>query len=91
MAEDQRIVYGAICTWWDSIYEVAPTPGGLPGCPHCRGPLMEMKNEADWNSNIAQYAASTSDAAYVDFIAWMRGRCYKTLVDARKAWQKTFS
>jgi hypothetical protein len=85
IAPDTRIVYGARCTWWDSITEVAKHPSGLPCCPHCRGVLYEMASEAEWWAAVDQFGLSNPD--YRAFIEWLRGRCFPNYESARAAFE----
>lgn len=87
---DTRIVYGARCTWWDSIDKVAtldigPT-GGLPCCPHCRGVLMEVPTAAEWWAGADKYEAN-GHPGYHAMIEWMRGRCFKNMDAATAAYE----
>lgn len=74
MSEDTRVVYGAVCTWWDSIDKVSTTPSGLPCCPYCGGVLFEMPNEEylqDENAVISTQYNINYQAA----MDWVRGKC----------------
>lgn len=73
-APDQRIVYGAHCTWWDSIQRVGRR-GNLPCCPHCGSPLFEMPSEAQFIDGARAYEAS-GHPAYVSKLTWARGKCF---------------
>lgn len=82
MPVDTRIVYGAVCTWWDSIQKVGrtpPTPNGhsLPACPHCKGVLFEMRDEAAWWRGVDAYEA-TGHPGYRAMTEWARGKCFRT-------------
>lgn len=46
--KDERVVYGANCTWVGKINEVATTQSGLPCCPQCGGTLFEFQNEQEY-------------------------------------------
>lgn len=72
---DTRIVYGAVCSWWDSIDKVASKPSGLPCCPECGGPLFEVATPEDWWAGAWRYQAE-SEPGYVLFLEWLRGRCF---------------
>ena len=85
---DGRIVYGARCTWWDSIDKVAKKPSGLPCCPHCGGVLFEVPTEADWWEQVDDYAAGT-EPGYREFIEWLRSRCLSSHDQARQAWKSS--
>jgi hypothetical protein len=74
--DDNRIVYGATCSWWDSISEVGRLPSGLPCCPHCRGVLYEIYTEAQWWELVDDYAVMTDSPGYRATVEWARGRCF---------------
>lgn len=80
---DTRIVYGARCTWWDSIDKVM-VMAGLPRCPHCMGVLYEMENIAQWNAGSQRYGANFP--GYVQLIEWCRGKCFPDLDAAVEAY-----
>jgi hypothetical protein len=85
MAADERIVYGAACSWWDSISEVERLPSGLPCCPHCRGVLFQAPTEAQWWEAIdAHVQAGHPD--YRVMLEWSRGQCYPTYSALSEAW-----
>lgn len=73
--DDQRIAYGATCSWWDSITEVAATPSGLPCCPHCGGVLFEVEDEAQWWAGVERYEEN-GHPGYRGMIEWARGKCF---------------
>lgn len=81
---DTRIVYGASCTWWDSIDRVALTPpqgqfgNRLPCCPNCSGVLFEVENEEKWWSGARKFEAD-GHPGYVKMIEWARGRCFASM------------
>jgi hypothetical protein len=72
MTLDSRIVYGAQCSWWDTVDKAGQLPSGLPCCPYCHGVLYEM-TAAEWRASIHRYVEGQPD--YVEFITWARGRC----------------
>lgn len=92
MTADPRIVYGARCSWWDSIDKVgetAPRPGrisgnpfSLPACPFCLGVLFEVENEASWWAQVDEMEANGMPD-YHAFIEWLRGKCRPSLTAAR--------
>lgn len=85
---DPRIVYGARCTWWDSIDKVATTgPGrsGLPCCPRCGGVLMEVAGLSAWWAGATTY--EEKNPGYRAFLEWARGRCYPNFGDASAAYR----
>lgn len=73
---DTRVVYGAVCSWWDTIDKAGQTAGGLPGCPICHGPLYEVATEAEWWAGVDKKVA-VDDPVYREFITWLRGRCHR--------------
>lgn len=81
---DTRIVYGAVCSYWGSIYSIAVHPGtGLPVCPHCHRPLCEMDNEQEWMDNAKKHEDG-GNPGYLSFILWLKERrCYRTVAEAR--------
>ncbi len=84
---DERIVYGTVCTWWDSIDKVGRgIPFGLPCCPHCGGPLLEVSNEQVW-FNAVDAHEKNGHPLYRKFIEWQRGKCYKNTEAARQAYE----
>lgn len=87
--DDKRVVYGARCTWWDSIGAVA-TVGRmkLPCCPHCKGPLFELPSRTEWDKMVADYAAATLDPGYPDLIFWARGKCFPNFDALREAYAR---
>ena len=74
----KRVVYGATCTWWDTIDKVGRTKSGLPGCPICAGVLFEMKDEDEWWRLVYQFEAD-GYPGYSDRIQWARGKCFKLI------------
>jgi hypothetical protein len=83
---DTRVVYGARCSWWDSIDKAVRIPGsGIPRCPHCHGVLYEM-SAADWATSVRRYVSVQPD--YVEFIAWCRGRCMPSFHEALATYRK---
>lgn len=71
---DTRIVYGAGCTYWGSIYSVKRGPGGLPACPHCGGLLYQMQTEQAWLDATDTHAQEANDPEFSAFIRWTKGR-----------------
>lgn len=84
MNNDPRIVYGAICTWWESIDKVA-IDRNLPVCPHCKRPLFEIENMERWNADIKAYEHD-GHPGYSKFMKWLRGKCYNNFTLAMQAY-----
>lgn len=82
MSRDERVVYGARCSWWGSITEVATKPSGLPCCPHCGGVLFET-DAASWRDGAERHSRESGDEHYVRFVDWLRGQCRPSLAEAR--------
>lgn len=80
---DTRIVYGARCTWWDSISAAGTRASGLPCCPHCGSSLFEVASEREWQAYVAKEEARRP--GYSDFVEWLRGRCFPDFTAAEKA------
>ena len=103
MPKDERIAYGAICSWWDSIDKVGSTssltPGvisddviAIPCCPHCKGVLFEIPTEAEWFKSVDAYAKTPGNENYRAFIEWARGKCFKGgYPEAKEAFKKEFN
>ena len=71
--KDTRIAYGATCTWWGAIQEVATTGSGLPCCPHCRGVLFEAPSMAEWEAGTRQSIdAGNAAPDWLDMLHWVR-------------------
>lgn len=87
--KDERIAYGATCSWWDSIHKVGKSSGSLsiPCCPYCKGVLFEMSNEKEWFRGVDTYARVSGKEDYRQFIEWLRGKCFKGgYPEALEAW-----
>jgi len=85
MTSDTRIVYGARCTWWDSIDKVAHN-GLLPCCPHCGGVLYENRDAKEWWDSVDAFEAK-GHPGYHDFIEWLRGKCFPNKDAAKAAYE----
>ncbi len=82
---ENKIVYGAVCVWWDSIDKAGLLlPDNLPCCPNCGGVLYEIE-ESEWWSDVKKYQ-NEGHLDYKEFIEWQRGRCFKTYADARQSY-----
>jgi hypothetical protein len=87
---DMRIVYGAGCSWWDSIDKIAKTQSGLPCCPYCASVLYEVPSESLWWAAVDRRL--DGDPGYHKFIEWLRGKCFPgpaALHKAREAYLAT--
>lgn len=85
---DTRIVYGARCTWWDSIKNVSTTESGLPVCPHCGSPLFETDNPEKWWSLVDKFAELQGWPEYREMIEWSAGRCFTNFNDLKVAYEE---
>ena len=87
MPEETRIVYGAGCTWWDSIDKVSHTPGAtrLPCCPFCGSVLFEMPDEATFWKGAEEY--EKTHPGYRVMMQWMRGKCFPNMAAAESAYR----
>ena len=85
--KDKRIVYGAGCTWWDSIDKVATLDNGLPCCPYCSSVLFEMSNIEEWDKNVLSYEQD-GNPGYRKMIEWMRGKCFPNMIEAQSTYNK---
>ena len=74
-AIDTRIVYGAGCTYWGSIYSIKTINMNgwpMPCCPHCHGLLSELPTEADYLNPADEHEAVIP--GYGGFVRWNKGR-----------------
>lgn len=92
MKDDDRVVWGIRCVWWDTIDKIGlkteaygkKSENPLPCCPYCGSVLMENTAERWWASVNAQ---DEEDPGYRDLIEWMRGRCFPSMDEARAAYE----
>lgn len=82
---DSRYVYGAHCTWNESIYKVGHLPGGLPCCPHCGSVLFEMDSEKEWWKGVDRYEAD-GHPGYRKLAEWSKGKCFKNFDEMNEAY-----
>jgi len=88
--DDPRIAYGMACSWWDSISRVGVIgPRGLPCCPYCRGLLFEHPDEATHWALVTAYAEKMQEPHYVEFIKWLRGKCFLSHDEAKAAFEQS--
>lgn len=89
MEQDNRIAYGAMCTWWDSIHKVGSAGhgplGSLPCCPKCKGVLFEVDNETQWFVGVDAYERD-GHPNYRHMMEWGKGRCYPDLKALERAY-----
>jgi hypothetical protein len=82
---DERVVYGAQCTWWGSILDTDTVDAKvfkLPVCPNCHKTLMEVANEKEWWKQVETYIQTQpgiQPQTYRDFVLWLRKRCFPTM------------
>lgn len=84
MAKDTRIVYGARCSWWDSIDKVG-NRDGIPCCPHCLNVLFEMSSIDEWQQGVDKY--NLTHTGYAELVAWARGKCFPSFSKAAQAYR----
>jgi hypothetical protein len=87
---DTRVVYGARCTWWDSIQNIGHTRGPgprLPACPHCGSVLFEMPDEARFMAGVPAYEAA-GHPGYGDALRWARGKCFQNAEAMQLAYRR---
>ena len=86
--EDGRIAYGASCTWWGSIYATGKHPeADIPCCPICHGMLFEMDSMHDWLKQAREFE-NDGHPGYCSFVAWLRGKCFKSFPAAILAYEQ---
>lgn len=83
---DNRIAYGALCTWWDDIRQVGKTSDGLPCCPHCSGVLFEKENHGQWFDGVDRYEKN-GHPGYRKMVEWARGKCFKNIDAVKTAYE----
>jgi hypothetical protein len=87
---NNRIVYGARCTWWDSIDKVGhhKTSSGhnLPVCPHCGSPLFEVTNVDEWIRGVDRHETN-GNPGYRALTEWGRGKCFASFDQLRFAYE----
>jgi hypothetical protein len=81
---DENIVYGAACTWWDDAAKAAQGQAGIC-CPHCKGVLFQT-TLTEWHKSSRRHV-SAELPDYVEFIVWLRGRCYLSYDAAYQAFK----
>ena len=86
MAQESLIVYGATCVWWDDIENAVTLPSGLPCCPHCNGVLFQVSREK-WEDGVERFTKEKNDPQYPFLTAFMKGKCFKSMTLARKAFE----
>lgn len=89
--DEQRIVYGARCSWWDDISKVGRTPKSnngisIPCCPHCGSVLFEM-TESNWWKSVDHYEANRHPG-YRKMVEWRRGKHFTTQAEAEIEYAK---
>lgn len=94
------LVYGARCTWWDSIEKagrrdapvsvggrtISPARLGRPGLPCCPrcGSVLFQQEDDKWWEDVRQHEAN-GNPGYEEFVRWMRGRCFPSMKHAQEA------
>lgn len=65
--KDTRYCYGAVCTWHGPIKHTINS-SGIPGCPHCGGPLFQMESKEEWDSKAKEFGEDQDLPFYFDWI-----------------------
>jgi hypothetical protein len=89
-ATDNRLCYGAMCTWFGPISETRThAEGHLPVCPHCGGVLFEIASENEWWANIEKYERERPYPGYKYMMEWQRAqkKCFKDITRLEEAYQ----
>ena len=94
MSDQNLIVYGANCCWWDSIDKSGMMPGslqdparprsGLPCCPHCKSVLFQQ-DEAQWFDGMKRHE-DDGNPGYLAMMNWSRGKCFKKMSEMKAAY-----
>lgn len=79
---DNRVCYGALCTWFGSIYHTSRDKA-IPTCPVCGGILFETTSK-EWAAGIAR--AEKSHPGYAAFIDWLADKHFDSYDDAKAAY-----
>ena len=88
-ARPELMVYGAGCTWFDTIDKAGSQKmrdgmGRLPICPHCGSVLFQM-TMADWAAGVDKQEAK--EPGYRELMKWAQGRCYKNFDALKEAFR----
>jgi|SRR5262245_22168007 len=88
---DTRFCYGAMCTWFGSIYEIGKR-GDLPCCPCCKGMLFEMPTEEQWWSGVDRHEREKPHQGYRSMLEWQRAqnRCFTMREGAFQALESAY-
>lgn len=78
------VVFGAGCTWWDTIDKAGKNAVGMPVCPHCSSVLYELPTMKDWYDRVD--AHDKQEPGYREFINWLRGQCFPGMDQANAAY-----
>ena len=77
--KDTRIVYGMVCTWWDSIDKASIGKNKLPCCPYCESVLCEMPD-------IESFLKHKKKKVPKKILKWARGKCFRNWKTVEKAY-----
>lgn len=89
---DTRIAFGASCTWWGPIQEVAKgsdTGMGVPSCPFCNGVLYEAPTKGDWDARLRSVETYGSIKDYRKVMEWQHDnlqRCFASWDDLKRVY-----
>lgn len=91
---ETRVVYGEKCTWWGPVQDAALTEDYIPICPECKGTLLQVDSEEDFFIAIHNYQNGFGPGrkrlrkhpGYVDFMRWLKRRCFMSAFLAAKVY-----
>jgi hypothetical protein len=86
VGRDRRVVFGANCSWWDTIDKVGTKESGLPCCPYCGSALFEYPDIEGWYIHAKRFEDGTPFPNYVALLRWMQGKCFSNLDAAHAAY-----
>lgn len=81
---ENKIVYGAKCTWWDDKEKaVIIESTNLPGCPFCGSVLFEQDKKT-WEKLTDNF----NEPGYKKMMVWSKGKCFPDLATLKKEYKK---
>ena len=79
---NERVAFGATCTWWDlesqQAFKYVEVPEGpsfnMPCCPFCNGPLNYAPSLESWFLDHENVGIAEDDSHWEDFIEFLQGK-----------------